>query len=130
MAPEQDFVWSEGTERVSSYSRETGYKINFCSCCGSPVPNKFRDLPLYSIPLGTLDNEPIIKVVVQIYLGSKAKWEKEQLEGRQYVEMPPIEEMLAFLLYVETNNRSFKFVDTEPPYVFLWLLSLIGNKTG
>ena len=97
MAPEQNFVWSEGSEMVSSYSRENGYKVNFCSCCGSPVPNKFRDLPLYSVPLGSLDNEPVINVVVQIYLGSKAKWEKEQLEGQQYVEMPSLDEMLEYL---------------------------------
>ena len=97
MAPEQDFVWSDGKDKVSTYSRENGYKVNFCSCCGSPVPNKFRDLPIYSVPLGSLDNEPNIKVVVQIYLDSKAKWEKDKLEGQQYAEMPTLDEMLELL---------------------------------
>ena len=97
MAPEKSFVWVEGKEKVSSYSKENGYKVSFCSCCGSPVPNRFRDFPLYSVPLGSLDNEPDIKVVVQIYLGSKAKWESDKLEGRQYVEMPSLDEMFEFL---------------------------------
>ena len=97
MAPEQDFVWCGGKEKVSSYSNENGYMTSFCSCCGSPVPNKFRDYLLYSVPLGCLDNDPDIKVVAQIYLGSKAKWEKDKLVEQKYIEMPSLGEILGFL---------------------------------
>lgn len=97
MAPEQGFVWQQGRDKVASYSKDNGYTVNFCSCCGSPLPNKFRDFPLYSVPLGSLDNAPEISVAVQIYLGSKAEWDKPQLEGQQFDEMPALEEMLALL---------------------------------
>jgi hypothetical protein len=61
------------------------------------VPNRFRDFPLYSIPIGGLDDEPQIEVVVQIYMASKAHWEKERLAGLQFAEMPPLEEMFRLL---------------------------------
>ncbi|NNF96825.1 MAG: aldehyde-activating protein, partial [Halobacteria archaeon] len=94
---ESGFVWIRGKEKVSSYSKENGYKASFCSCCGNPVPNKFRDFPLFSVPVGSLDGGFDIEVVVQIYLGSRAKWDKDHIEGQKFVEMPPINEMLAFL---------------------------------
>jgi len=97
MVPESDFVWIRGEEKVSGYSKKNGYKVNFCSCCGSPVPNKFRHFPLFSVPAGSLDGSNDIKVVVQIYLGSRAKWDKDHIEGEQFGEMPTINEMLEFL---------------------------------
>ena len=97
LAPESGFAWLCGEEKLSSYSRGSGYKVNFCSCCGNPVPNKFRNFPLFSVPAGILDNSNDIKVVVQIYLGSGAKWDKDRIEGQQFVETPTINEMLELL---------------------------------
>ena len=97
IALESGFVWSCGEDKVSSYSRESGYKIQFCSCCGSPVPNKFRAYPLFSVPVGTLEGLPDIKVVFQLHLGSRATWDKDHFEGHQFVEMLTINEMLKFL---------------------------------
>ena len=97
IVPEASFVLLRGKEKVSSYSKESGYKVNFCSCCGSPVPNIFRGFPLFSVPVGSLDDVPDIEVVVQIHLGSRAKWDKDHFEGQKFVEMPSINEMLEFL---------------------------------
>ncbi len=97
MAAENDFVWIHGKEKLTSYSKENGYKLNFCSYCGSPVPNKFRGFPLFSVPVGSLDGEPDIKVVVSIYSGSRAKWDKAVFEGQVFDEMPAIDEMFELL---------------------------------
>ena len=97
MAPVSEFEWISGEEKLSSYSKVNGYKVNFCSNCGSPVPNIFRNLPLYSIPVGSLDGEHEIDVVVQIYLGSMASWETDDLNGKKYIEMPSLSEMMEFL---------------------------------
>lgn len=97
MAPTQGFVWLEGQNKVSSYAKKNGYKTAFCSCCGSPVPNLFRDYPLYSVPVGALDDDIKPRVVVQLYLDSKAGWEKDGLEGQQFATMPSIDDMLGFL---------------------------------
>ena len=97
MAPENRFSWVSGKDSVSSYSKENGYKINFCSKCGSPVPNIFRNFPLYSVPVGNIDNENNINVVVQIFLGSKAKWDKNELDGEQFSEIPSLDKMMEYL---------------------------------
>lgn len=97
LAPESSFEWIRGKEKLSSYSRDSGYKVNFCSYCGNPVPNKFRNYPLYSVPAGSLDNSDDIIVAVQIYLGSRAKWDTDLNEGEQFAETPAINEMLELL---------------------------------
>lgn len=102
MASESGFVWLHGKEYISSYSKNNGYKVSFCSHCGSPVPNKFRNFPLLSVPVGGIDGEPLIKVVVQLYLGSRAKWDTDTLEGEHFDEMPGLDEMFE-LLHVNGN---------------------------
>lgn len=97
MAKKDSFEWVSGKDQISSYSKENGYKNNFCSCCGSPVPNLFRDYPLYSVPVGSLEDKNHIEIKVQIFCGSKASWEKEVIGKIQFEEMPALNEMLGLL---------------------------------
>lgn len=97
MAPEAGFAWLRGKELISSYAKDNGYKVNFCSRCGSPVPNKFRGFPLLSVPVGSIDGNPSIKVVAQLYLGSRAKWDTGTFEGLHFDEMPSLDEMFELL---------------------------------
>lgn len=97
IAPDGDFEWTHGKKLVSSYSKKGGYKVCFCSHCGSPVPNKFRNFPLYSIPVGSLDDSQNINVVVKLNLDSRAQWDQEKFEGKRFSNMPILNEMLEFL---------------------------------
>lgn len=97
MAPERTFSWVHGEGSVASYAKEGGYMVNFCSRCGSPVPNRFRNFPLYCVPVGSLDGSPDITVIVKLHLGSRAQWDKDTFEGKQFFEMPTLKEMLALL---------------------------------
>ena len=97
IAPENGFVWTRGEKQVSSYSKENGYKVSFCSGCGSPVPNKFRGYPLFCVPVGSIDGLPDINVIVKLHLGSRATWDKEKFEGKRFIEMPTIHEILELL---------------------------------
>jgi hypothetical protein len=97
LVPERAFTWLRGEKGISSYAKENGYKVNFCSCCGSPVPNKFRDFSLLCVPVGSIDGAPHIDVAVQLYLGSRAQWDSDTLTGRQFHEMPRLDEVLEFL---------------------------------
>lgn len=97
MAPESSFEWTRGEKLVSSYSKEGGYKVSFCSHCGSPVPNKFRNFPLYSVPVGSIDRPPAINVVVKLHLDSRAQWDQDKFDGKCFPEMPTLSEMLDFL---------------------------------
>ncbi|WP_354010018.1 GFA family protein [Endozoicomonas lisbonensis] len=35
----ESFEWLNGQENVSSFIKKTGYRVDFCKSCGSPVPN-------------------------------------------------------------------------------------------
>lgn len=97
MAPESGFKWTRGEKLVSSYAKEDGYNVCFCSHCGSPVPNKFRHFPLYSVPVGSIDDPKDVTVVVKLHLDSRAQWDQDKFDGRRFPEMPALNEMLAFL---------------------------------
>ena len=97
MTAEDTFVWLLGKEKISSYSKKSGYKVNFCSNCGSPVPNKFRNFPLFSVPVGSLDNSDDIEIAVQIFLDSRAAWDKEKIAGEQFSTMPSLDEMFEMM---------------------------------
>lgn len=97
MAQASNFAWLCGEESITSYAKESGYKVNFCSHCGSPVPNRFRDFPLFSVPVGSVEGEHPVKVKIQLYLGSRANWDGDILQGRQFDEMPRLGEMFELL---------------------------------
>ena len=97
MAPENRFSWVRGAEHISSYEKDSGYKVSFCSRCGSPVPNKFRGLPLFSIPAGSLDGEPDLEIVAKIYLGSQVKWDNDRFNGKCFSERPSLDEVFNLL---------------------------------
>jgi len=97
MAPSQDFKWLSGEDAVSLHAESNGYKSSFCSNCGSPVPNRFRDYPLYSVPVGSINGTPEIEVVAQLYMASRGMWDKVTLQGEQFAEMPGLDEMLRCL---------------------------------
>jgi hypothetical protein len=97
MVPLAQFSWLAGEEQGLLYARDNGYKSRFCRHCGSTVPNRFRDYPLYSVPLGALDDTPEVAIVAQLYLGSKAGWEGAALQGKRFAAMPTLDEMMALL---------------------------------
>lgn len=97
MAPQNGFQWLRGETLLSSYTKENGYRHAFCSRCGSPMPNKFRGLPLFSVPAGSIEGDPLVDIKVQLFVASKANWEKGQLEGKQFDDMPSLREILELL---------------------------------
>lgn len=52
-----DFRWLAGQALISSWQKTSGYRNDFCSSCGSTVPNPLRQTPYVWIPLGLLDVE-------------------------------------------------------------------------
>ncbi len=97
IVPELLFAWRGGEEKIATYAKADGYKVSFCSNCGSPLPNRFRGYPLYSVPLGSLDGEPEVVMAVQLHLGSKAAWDSGGFEGEPCQAMPSLDEMLELL---------------------------------
>src|SRR5579859_2238045 len=44
----ENFRWVSGQERISSFVKPTGFRSDFCSMCGSTVPNPLRNTPYFS----------------------------------------------------------------------------------
>ena len=92
-----DFIWLSGEDRITRYKMEDGFTSHFCSVCGSPVPNPLRDTDKVWIPAGALPGDINSRIVVHIYTGSKADWEKVLNDGRQYDEMPDFQTLYNLL---------------------------------
>tara|TARA_R100000005_G_C4807620_1_gene95795 strand:- start:3 stop:431 length:429 start_codon:yes stop_codon:yes gene_type:complete len=91
-----NFIWLSGRENISSFTKTSGFRSDFCSTCGSPVPNPLRNTGFYWIPAGLLEGNTDIQVVAHLHTASKAPWDILQ-KGHQYATMPEIDELIHLL---------------------------------
>lgn len=75
IVPKSTFKFEKGKEFIRSWKKQSGFRSDFCQCCGSPVPNPLRDSDYYWIPAGLLENEGALEVVSHIYMADKAEWD-------------------------------------------------------
>lgn len=94
---ENSLTWLSGEEKITSFVDSTGYRSDFCSTCGSPVPNLLGKTDNYWIPAGLLEESDGFNVVVHIYTQSKARWEEICSTGVQYEEMPDLDTLFEML---------------------------------
>jgi hypothetical protein len=78
--------WVAGEALISSYVRPTGFRSDFCSRCGSPVPNPLRKTAYYWVPAGLFDDETDREICVHLYVDSKASWDTIPPAAPQYQE--------------------------------------------
>jgi len=90
---ENQFSWKLGEGNISYFKKSTGFTSDFCSNCGSPVPNCLRDTEYYWVPAGLLEDNIGLEVVAHICTSSKANWEEISTKGKQYDEMPNLDEL-------------------------------------
>ena len=90
----ENFRWLSGQERISSFVKPTGFRSDFCSTCGSTVPNPLRNTRYIWVPAGLLEGAGKLEIAVHLYVGSRASWDTVDLSGTPYETMP---EMLAFI---------------------------------
>ena len=74
---QESFRWLFGADTISSFQKPTGYRSDFCSVCGSPVPNQLQGMELVWVPAGLLEESFEASVNVHLHLGSAASWERE-----------------------------------------------------
>ena len=89
--------WVCGKEHISSWIKDTGFRSDFCSICGSPVPNPLQNRPYYWVPVGLLEGDPQREIVAHVFLGSKASWAAVSPHGMHYETMPELSEFMALL---------------------------------
>jgi hypothetical protein len=61
----------------------------FCRICGSKAPRIARDRGFAIVPLGSLDDDPGIRLREHIWVGSKAPWHEIHDDLPRYDEGPP-----------------------------------------
>ncbi|MEQ1661614.1 MAG: GFA family protein [Thiobacillus sp.] len=97
IVPSERFQWVCGLEHVASYVGKGGYRADFCSNCGSPLPNPLRGGAEYWIPAGLLEDNANLEVGAHLHVESKASWEVIATGGVQYQEAPGLEGLLKVL---------------------------------
>ena len=88
--------WRSGQETISSWVKDTGFRSDFCSCCGSPVPNPLRGTNYYWVPAGLIDKGKLM-VVAHLYTDSKADWETISNIGERYKTMPQLSDFISLI---------------------------------
>lgn len=79
--------WVSGQSNIRSYSKPTGYCVDFCSTCGSTVPNVLRNTQ-YWVPAGLMDEEPKFKIKSHICVESKTEWDEIGGDATQHRGVP------------------------------------------
>jgi len=87
--PEQ-FKWLSGEELVGRYEMKEAkhFATSFCNKCGSSLPWLTQSKKAYVVPAGTLDDDPEIKPIHNIYVGNKAPWYEVPNSLVEYDELP------------------------------------------
>ena len=71
----QDFVLLAGAESIVRYESSPGIVRTFCRGCGSTLQFIVEARPQrFSIALGTLDDDPLVRPACHIFVESKAPW--------------------------------------------------------
>jgi hypothetical protein len=93
----EHFRWLRGLENISSWKMENGFRSDFCSTCGSPVPNPFGKLPYFWVPAGLLHESGKLEIVAHVCVTSKASWDVIGAQGVRYEHVPDLDELFALL---------------------------------
>ncbi|MBS6059817.1 GFA family protein [Mixta calida] len=76
LVKEGEFRWVKGESRIASWSKPTGYRTDFCSVCGSTVPNLLRGMPYVWLPVGLLDDSVELECVGDFCIDDAMPWDK------------------------------------------------------
>jgi hypothetical protein len=109
---ENHFRWLAGKEGISSWVKDTGFRSDFCSTCGSPVPNPLRSTDYWWIPAGLLEGESEAKVAAHLFIGSKASWDEITGTASRYDEMP---QLLDIVTILHPNIKTRPSIDPATP---------------
>jgi hypothetical protein len=83
--------WLAGEDHVRSFKlpQAARFTNQFCGICGARLPRQPQDTDTVIIPAGSLDDEPPIRPVARIFIGSRASWSCLGDEVPNYDGPPP-----------------------------------------
>jgi hypothetical protein len=88
--PPEQFKWTRGEKFVGRYEHPEAkyFASNFCKQCGSSLPWAVQGGKNIVVTAGTLDGDPGIKPMWNIFWKSKAPWLEETCNLPKYDEFP------------------------------------------
>jgi hypothetical protein len=98
----RDFRWEEGQGAISSWRKPSGYRNDFCSRCGSTVPNALRETHYFWIPLGLLDVELSMASAGDFCTDDAMSWDEQRSANNHHAAPDSLE----FLLHELQVNPS------------------------
>lgn len=88
------FEWLGGTEHIRRYVKPSGFTSEFCSHCGSPVPNQLRGQDYFWVPVGCLEAGASVEIVSHLCVASKAEWDSITSGPVQYEGVPELSALI------------------------------------
>ncbi|MBW2274442.1 MAG: GFA family protein [Deltaproteobacteria bacterium] len=82
------FRWVSGSDAVARFESSAGEDRLFCRICGSTLGGMSRGR-VTSITLGSVDDDPGVRPLSHIFVGSKASWHEITDDLPQFEEWPP-----------------------------------------
>lgn len=93
----ENFCWLSSQEHIATWVKDTGFRSDFCSKCGSPVPNPLRNTAYYWVPIGLLYGKHTAEIAAHVFVGSKAAYEVISPQGVHFEKIPALSEFIALL---------------------------------
>lgn len=86
----KNFKWTKGEELVGRFEHPDAkyYATSFCKNCGSSLPWLNKTGSVVVIPAGTLDVDPQVRPIHNIYYHYHAPWYVDVADLKQYDELP------------------------------------------
>ena len=86
----ENFKWLKGEKNVGRYELPEAkhFASSFCKTCGSTLPWITQSKKAMIVPAGTLDNDPKVKPIHNIFYADKACWYENVDTLVKYDELP------------------------------------------
>ncbi len=92
-----NFRWVKGKEYIQVYEEPPDLIRSFCKICGSCMLIIFAKINHVAVPAGTLDDDPGLQPMMNIFTGSKAPWYTITDELPNFEEHSPRDFMISYL---------------------------------
>ena len=92
----KNLEWISGMTKIDKWESSTGFTSHFCSQCGSPVPNEFRNTSYSWVPAGLIESGDI-EVVANIFVCDSVRWSNVSAKINPFETKPEVVELIKLL---------------------------------
>ncbi|HGE6737097.1 TPA: GFA family protein [Serratia marcescens] len=102
LVKDSHFHWIKGINNITSWIKPTGYRTDFCSACGSTVPNSLRSEPYVWLPIGLLNERMDMQCIGDYCIGDSMPWDVTRSVSNH---TGPVESLGELLSRLKTNEQ-------------------------